>query len=129
MDILPCGYVVSKWNHLVLKECNFKEDIIHMLYEFSRIKYIWITFHGYGVMFATQPWPPCTSFHSESHIYVSIYELDCGLWTKLEMINLLILNEHIGSFPGTKMWNNVPSGHGEAVNITLQPVVIVWAWI
>ena len=32
---------------------------------------------GCGVIFAAHPYPPGTSFHPESHIYVSFYELDC----------------------------------------------------
>ena len=32
---------------------------------------------GYGVMFAAHPCSLGMSFHPESHIYLSIYELDC----------------------------------------------------
>ena len=38
------------------------------------------------------------------------------------MINLLIINENIGSFPGTKVCNNVPGGHELVANITPQKV-------
>ena len=47
LDILPCGYIVSKWNSKVssvCKYCNIKESITHMLYECNRIKPIWVTF-------------------------------------------------------------------------------------
>ena len=30
------------------------------------------------------------------------------------MLNLLIINGNIGSFPGTKVWNNVSGGHSTA---------------
>ena len=40
---------------------------------------------GYGVMFTAYPCPAGMSLHSESHIYMSIYELDC-----VEMIEMII---------------------------------------
>ena len=44
-NILPCGYILSKWNYNVKERCdvcNEIETVQHMLYDCNRIKDIWI---------------------------------------------------------------------------------------
>ena len=47
--------------NMLFKKCIYKNDGVT----------------GYGVMFAAHQYPPGTSFHPESHIYMSFFDLDC----------------------------------------------------
>ena len=44
-NIIPCGYIVNKWNHQVSSQCNIcntKHDISHMIFDCINVKDIWM---------------------------------------------------------------------------------------